>query len=129
MQDPPSEPTAWQTELAVDDHVLLRHGDVLLTLTAQEATKVGVALLAASVVCHSKSRRPPPGTKIENCHFPVTTWSTGRSTANGHPVLLLTIPGGQVMVFQMTGTMTEAVGRAMVREAEAGRLPTGQKPN
>jgi hypothetical protein len=33
------------------------------------------------------------------------------------------------MVFQMTGTMTEAVGRAMVREAEAGRLPTGQKPN
>jgi hypothetical protein len=120
---------AWQAELAADNQVTLRHGEEFFTLSPLEATRMGLALLAASVVCNSSARRPAVGTKIENCHFPVTAWSTGRSVANGEPVLLLTIPGGQVMVFQLTGPASEGCGRALVREALAGRPPAGQKPN
>jgi hypothetical protein len=133
MDDPGDKPVGWRVELApegnVHDHVVLQHGKDVFTLTPHEATSAGVALLAASVVCHSKSRRPRRGTKIENCHFPVKAWSTGRSVANGEPVLLLTIPGGQVLVFQLTDPTSEAVGRALIREKETGRPPIGQKPN
>jgi len=133
VDDPTNNPVDWQVEIApgndANDQVILKHAKEVFTLTPREATRAGVALLAASTVCHSKSRRPPSGTKIENCHFPVTAWSTGRSVANGEPVLLLTIPGGQVLVFQLTDPTSEAVGRALIREKEAGRPPSGQKPN
>ena len=107
----------------------LRHGEHVFELTAPEAMRAGLGLLAASVIANSTTQKPPPGTLVENCHFPVTAWSTGRSVANGEPVLLLTIPGGQILVFQLTGVSAEAAGKALVLEAASGRRPAGQRPH
>ena len=129
MQEPEGEAAGWTAELAPADTVQLSHGADRFSLSRAEAMRTGLALLAASVVSNSPARRPPLGTRIENCHFPVLAWTTGRSAANGEPVLLLTIPGGQVLVFQLTGPAAETCGRALVREAEAGKLPSGSRPN
>jgi S-formylglutathione hydrolase FrmB len=128
MQEAEAEGFDWRAELAADNHVTVRHGAHIFELSATEAMRAGLALMAASVIANSK-QQPPVGTPIENCHFPVTAWSTGRSVANGEPVLLLTIPGGQVVVYQLTGLSAEAAGQALVAEAKAGRRPSGQRPN
>jgi hypothetical protein len=111
--------------------VVLRRGGPgkPITLDSETAARLGIAMLAVSVVNKGPAQRPEIGTKIEGVHFPVTAWSVGRSKANGEPVLVVTLPGGSVLMLQLTNSSSLACGQALVQEARAAELPAGTKPN
>ena len=74
--------------------VKVRDHEIPLGLTAAQAGELGCALLAVSAVCSSAAAHPK-GTRIDNCHFPVMKWATGRSQSNGLPILVVEVTGGR----------------------------------
>ncbi|GJE02684.1 hypothetical protein [Methylobacterium isbiliense] len=86
------------------DPVLKVHaGDrtIPIDLTPAQSRDLGRALLAVSTVC-SSAEPPPAGTPIDNCHFPVKEWATGRSIETGRPVLVVRVLGGAELMFQFS---------------------------
>ncbi|WP_407523024.1 hypothetical protein [Methylobacterium oryzisoli] len=100
-----------------DPVVNVHAGDrtIPIGLTAGQASELGRALLAVGTVC-SSPHPPPEGTPIDNCHFPVKEWATGRSVEKGLPILVVRIPGGAELMLQFSPAMAAECG-AHLREA------------
>jgi hypothetical protein len=96
--------------------VRVRGQEVPLGLDACQAGELGRALLAASAVCSSAALRPE-GTSIENCHFPVLKWATGRSQANGLPILIFEVAGGTQLTFQFDRRLAQECAISLARAA------------
>jgi hypothetical protein len=90
-----------------------------LGLSAAQAGELGRALLAVSAVC-SSTAPPPQGRRIDNCHFPVVKWATGRSQNNGLPILILEVTGGTQLAFQFDSQVAEECSKSLA--AAAARL-------
>jgi len=131
MPEVTGQPVGWTAELGPDHTVVVRHGEASppIALDSASAAKLGIALLAVSVINYGPVQRPPIGTKVEGVHFPVIGWQVGRSKVNGEPVMLVTLPGGAVLMLQLTGTLALACGQALVNEARSAQIPAGLKPN
>lgn len=95
-----------------------------MKVTPAQAAVLGRALLAASAVCASAPPKPAPGSGVTDCHFPVQRWDTGVSNVNQQPVLVLTIPGGAKLVFQMPHQAAIECGTALKAEGDKGKVKT-----
>ncbi|WP_083786392.1 hypothetical protein [Methylobacterium nodulans] len=84
-------------------------------LTTAQSGELGRALLAVSAVCSSTAPHPE-GTRIDNCHFPVERWATGRSQSSGMPILVVQVTGGTQLALQFT---PETAGACAASLAEA----------
>ena len=121
---------AWAARIGPDNTVIVQLGDAEpVTMDSQAAARLGISMMAVSVINAGPPQRPAVGTGIESVHFPVRAWSVGRSTVNGEPVLLVTLPGGSTLMLQLNGQGALACGQALVRESRIEQLPAGAKPN
>lgn len=92
--------------------------EIPLPLSAAQAGELGRALLAASAVCSSPSPHPQ-GTRVDNCHFPILKFGTGRSTANGLPLLIVEVPGGIQLTLQFDAELARKCGASLADLANA----------
>jgi hypothetical protein len=92
--------------------VRIKDSEIPLGLSVAQAGELGRALLAVSAVCSSPAPQPE-GTRIANCHFPVVKWATGRSHANGLPILMVEIVGGIQLAFQFEPRTGEECGNSL----------------
>jgi hypothetical protein len=86
--------------------VKVRDREIPLGLTAAQAGELGRALLAVSAVCSSAAPHSE-GTRIDNCHFPVVKWATGRSQNDGLPILVVEVTGGTQLALQFEPKLAE----------------------
>lgn len=88
-----------------DNQVLLKarspHGETALPLSGEQAARLGRALLTASVALGAGAGRPPAGTAVDDCQFPVLRWTAARSNRNGLPLVVATLPGGVSLTLQL----------------------------
>jgi hypothetical protein len=99
--------------------VRVKEQEIPLGLTAAQAGELGRALLAASAVC-SSSAPPPAGTRLTNCHFPVLKGATGRSHANGLPLLIVEVMGGTQLALQFGPRSAEECATSLAAAAANG---------
>ena len=104
--------------------VKARAQEIPLGLTADQAGELGRALLAVSAVCSSAAPHPE-GTRIDNCHFPVVKWATGRSQSNGRPILVVEVTGGTQLALQFEPKIAEQCAASLHAPAVHDR---SQKP-
>ena len=97
--------------------VRVKEKEIPLGLSPAQAGELGRALLAASAICSSPAPRPQ-GTRIDNCHFPVVKWATGRSQANGLLILVLETVGGTQLAFQFDRSNAEACATSLRTAAQ-----------
>jgi hypothetical protein len=82
---------------------------ILFSLTPAEVARLGRSLLCMNTVCNTPTP-VSPGTRIGDCQFPVVKWSAGFSDSNGEPALILEIPGGVALTFQMSAQVAQDAG-------------------
>lgn len=119
-QEPPA--LTFYAEVGENDQVLLKarsaHGETALPLTGGQAAHLGRALLTASVALHAGASRPPAGTPVEDCQFPVLRWVAGRSNRNGLPIITTILPGGVSVTLQLDDASTAKCGESLIKLAE-----------
>ncbi|MET0531192.1 MAG: hypothetical protein ABW003_23140 [Microvirga sp.] len=102
--------------------VKVRDHEIPLGLTAAQAGELGCALLAVSAVCSSAAAHPE-GTRIDNCHFPVMKWATGRSQSNGLPILVVEVTGGTQLALQFAPKIAEECAASLRAAAALATAP------
>lgn len=102
--------------------VKVRDREILLGLTAAQAGELGRALLAVSAVCSSAAPHSE-GTRIDNCHFPVVKWATGRSQNNGLPILVVEVTGGTQLALQFERKLAEECAASLLAAASPAVAP------
>ncbi|MGI6244367.1 MAG: hypothetical protein ACOYJQ_01180 [Pseudochelatococcus sp.] len=116
-------------EVGEGDQVLLKarspHGETALPLTGAQAAHLGRALLTASVATHAGLSRPPSGTAVEDCQFPVLRWIAARSNRNNQPIVTVVLPGGISLTLQLDDQSTAKCGEALVKLT----VPAGGEPS
>lgn len=104
------------------DQVLLKarseHGETALPLSGDQAARLGRALLTASVALRAGPSRPPVGTPVDDCQFPVLRWAAARSKRNGLPVISVMLPGGIALTLQLEEQTLAKCGESLVSLAE-----------
>jgi hypothetical protein len=90
--------------------------------THRRRCELGRALLAVSAVCSSAAPHPE-GTRIDNCHFPVVKWATGRSQSNGRPILVVEVTGGTQLALQFEPKIAEACAASLHAAAAHTTVP------
>ena len=85
-------------------------------MTPINAAYLARALLACAAVL-SQPQPPKPGTVVGDASFPTLTWKVGLSNVNSNMVLVLTIPPGIELVFEMPMQGTEALGGALIAQS------------
>jgi hypothetical protein len=89
-----------------------------LTMEAERAADVGRALLAGATVSRV-SGDGEPGAVVQNCVFPVEEWWTGKSVADGAPMLVVSIAGGLQLAFRFGADGAQECGAALARTGAA----------
>lgn len=92
-----------------------------LKIGPSEAAVLGRALLAASAVCRSLPPKPPAGSVINDCHFPVLRWETGVSNVNQSPIMRVTLPGGVQLTFEVAKEAAKEFGAALTAEGKRNK--------
>ena len=83
---------------------------VPVPISGAQAALLGRALLAASV---SLAVRPDLEGTVEPCDLPVAAWRTGLIRDHRLAVLMLDLPGGGTLSFQLHPAMATGCGRAL----------------
>ncbi len=99
-----------------------------VTFKLSDVPATAVPLLCCAAVGLGTSP-PLPGTIIPGCHLPVMQWGTARSNINGEPLLVLTIAGGIVLIFQVPAQTAQQCGQALMNEGAAAAPTPGMKPS
>jgi len=107
-------------EYISDEQVMIRLADpdrtkARLTLSPEEAGRLGAALITASAVCRGGPPKPKPGSKIEGGITLVTGWAVGRSKLGGDAVLALTIAPELQLTFQFASTSAKECGSELAK--------------
>ncbi|MGY2052577.1 hypothetical protein [Methylobacterium sp. JK268] len=85
-----------------------------IRLGTAEAAELGLTLIATASVAADRDHPVAPGTRVENCFFPVLRWTAGL-LAPGRPALALTIAEGTEIAFQFSEEAARACGRDLRR--------------
>lgn len=93
------------------------------TLTPHEAAYLARGMLACAAAL-SGANPPTTGALGGDAHFPVMQWKVGASAFNGEPLLLITIPSGIELTFQMPPQGAIQMGVALVNRGQ-GTEPLG----
>lgn len=105
-----------------EDQVLLKasspHGETALPLSADQAARLGRALLTASVALRAGASRPPAGTPVDDCQFPVLRWTAARSNRNGFPLVSVVLPGGVGLTLQLDDQTLAQCGESLIKLAQ-----------
>ena len=81
----------------------------------------GAYLARGMLACAAALSGPNPpaaGEMVGDLHLPVTKWTVAASSKNGEPVLILTIPSGIELTFQLTRHGAQEIGAALVAQAQ-----------
>ncbi|MGV6872443.1 hypothetical protein ACUSIJ_07095 [Pseudochelatococcus sp. B33] len=115
-----------------DDQVLLKarssHGETALPLSGEQAALLGRALLTASVALRAGASRPPVGTPVDDCQFPVLRWVAARSNRNGLPLISVVLPGGIGITLQLEDQTLAQCGESLVKLASTQPSAPGGLP-
>lgn len=115
-----------------DDQVLLKarspHGESALPLTGDQAAILGRALLTASVALRAGASRPPAGTPVDDCQFPVLRWTAARSNRNGLPLIAVVLPGGVGLTLQLDDQTLAQCGESLIKLAQTQPSSVGGLP-
>lgn len=97
-------------------------------LVAPELTPSDAAFLARGILaCAAALSGPhPPNSGVigGDAHFPIKNWSVGLSNVNGEIVVILLIPPGIELTFQVPKAAARDLGAALVSQAD-GYSPAG----
>ena len=83
---------------------------VPVPISPEQAAVLGRTLLAASVML---AVRPEAEGPVEPCELPVAAWRTGLIRDHRLAVLMLDLPGGGTLSFQLHPAMATGCGRAL----------------
>lgn len=83
--------------------------------------------LLACAVALSGQNPPKAGTIVGDAHMPVMKWMVGTSKVNGEPVLILTVPPGIELTFQMPSKGAKDLGNALLSQGEGTAPPEGHR--
>ncbi|MFE1602215.1 hypothetical protein [Methylobacterium sp. ID0610] len=108
---------------AVDLVVRFGPRDYPVRLSPAEATDLGLALIATASVATDRDHPVAPGTRVENCFFPVLRWTAG-NLAPGRPALALTVAENTEIAFQFSQEAAIRCGRDLMR---SGMRPFRQR--
>jgi hypothetical protein len=117
--------TPLSVEIGSGGTVVVRYGDLTLSLSQEAASLLGRALIAASTALQS-SDPLPAGFHVVDAHLPVQAWKTGVSNVNLEPVLVLEVKGGLKLSFQIPPTSANELGTALTSTGTTAGRPPGQ---
>lgn len=80
----------------------------------------GILACAAAL---SAANPPEAGRLVGDAHLPITKWVVGASNANGEPVLVLSIPSGIELTFQIPAQAAKEIAAALVTQADKSGPP------
>lgn len=112
-------------EIGSSNTVLMRYGDLMLSLSPEASSKLGRALIAAATAV-SSPEPPDAGFHVVDAHLPVTGWRTGVSNINLEPILMLEVIGGLWLSFQVPPTAAREVAAALSATGTSAGRPAGQ---
>jgi hypothetical protein len=92
-------------------------------LTPSDAAFLGRELLSCAAAL-SGTNPPVAGTSIPDAHFPIIAWATGPHPNTGAPTLIVKIPPGIELTFQLTMQGAKEMGGGLVVLGQ-GLTPSG----
>jgi hypothetical protein len=102
-----------------DDVELTTEGSVTIdSMTPEDAAYLARGLLSCAAAL-SVPNKPPHKAIIGDAQFPILEWKTMTSTLSGKPVVILSIPPGIELTFELTLGGARELGSALVHAAEA----------
>lgn len=123
---------AFAAVVGEEDQVLLKasspHGETALPLSGEQAARLGRALLTASVALRAGASRPPVGTQVDDCQFPVVRWTAARSSRNGLPLISVVLPGGISVTLQLEDQTLVQCGESLIKLADTPASGPGGLP-
>jgi len=81
----------------------------------------GAYLARGMLACAAALSGPDPpavGDVVGDLHLPAIKWTVAASSRNGEPVLVLTIPSGIELTFQLSRHGAQEIGAALVAQAQ-----------
>ena len=96
------------------------------SMTPLDAAWLARGLLACAATLTGQNT-PTPGTIVGDAHLPIMRWATGTSKFNGKPVLILSVPPGFELTFEMTPAGAKELGAALVAFGEGRSPPEGHR--
>ena len=87
------------------------------TLTPNDAAFLARGILACAAAV-SGANPPKVGTLVGDAHLPITKWVIGTSNINGELVLLLSIPSGIELTFQIPAQAAKEIAAALIVQAD-----------
>lgn len=112
-------------EIGSGGTVVMRYGDLTLSLAPDASQRLGRALIAAATAI-SAAEPPAPGFHVMDAHLPVTGWRTGVSNINLEPILMLEVVGGLWLSFQVPPAAAHEVATALSATGTSAGRPPGQ---
>jgi len=103
-----------------------RKVEALASMAPADAAYLARGILSCAAAL-SGPNPPKAGTIVGDAHLPVMRWVVGSSTVNGEPVLILSIPSGIELTFQMPPQGAKAMGAALIAQGEGSAPPEGQR--
>ena len=97
-------------------------------MTPVDAAFLGRGILATCTVLAS----PTPvasGQVIADAHLPIMKWNVGRENRAGFPVMILTLPTGIALTFEMPPETARDLGTALIAQGTTNQPlgPQGEK--
>lgn len=83
-------------------------------MTAKEAAFLGRGILACATA--TLAPNAPLGALVGDMHLPIIKWATGTNPL-GEPVLVLSVPPGIELTFQMPALTLRTLGEALLSQA------------
>jgi hypothetical protein len=95
----------------------------VVPMTPFDAAYLARGMLACAAAL-SGANPPKTGTTVGDAHLPVMKWVVGASRITGDPVLILSIPSGIELTFQLPPQTAKELGAALISQG-AGSAPPG----
>src|SRR5580700_3072720 len=87
------------------------------SMTPRDAAFLARSILSCAVAL-SGPNRPEVGALVGDAHLPIMTWKVSSSNINGQPVLILSVPSGIELTFQMPPQGAKELGAALIAQGE-----------
>lgn len=110
-------------ELADERSVKL---DKVSPMTPHAAAFLGRELISCAIALSGTSP-PPVGTSVADAHLPIISWITGPHPNTGVPTMVLSIPSGIELTFQLTMQGAKELGAGLMALAQGLAPPGGSR--
>ncbi len=97
-----------------------------VNLAPTDAAHLARGILACAAAL-SGANPPKAGTIGGDAHLPVMHWGVGTSNINGAPILILSVPSGLELTFQLPEKTARELGSALVARGRGSAPAGGQR--